>query len=230
MSGGDGGSFIRQVRLRDDKESCVLRFLTEYEDIYWERFHRVMENDQFKGMTVCVNSALQQACKHCEEGKRPSTLFMAWAYVYTQDYTSKPQRAFGEIEKVEVGRRTVYREQINEVRLLQASISHFDGIDLRYDRVSNITDRDYEWVRVGKTGTKRPSYSLEPIEGGKTQLSDVIVELRDALPDLEDVALGKVTSLGDDSESQQKSERPAVRTLSSDSSSVDEDEDPFDEI
>lgn len=219
--GGDGGSFIRQVRLRDDKESCTLRFLTDYDDIVWERFHRVLEGGQFRGMRACVSAALGQACEFCSGGDRPNTLFMAWTYVYAQDHASKPDRP-GEFERARVGSREVWRERVEEVRLLQASISHFDALELRHDRYGTLTDRDYEWVRVGPAGTKRPTYSLEPAEGGKGPMTSELEERAGGLPDLEDVALGRVTSL--DPDAPRAEERPPVRRVTEND---DLDFDPF---
>ncbi len=195
-SGGGGGDFIRHVRLLTDKESCVIRFLTEYGDFFWERFHRLMDGGKFKGMKICARSALGQACKLCDDGDRAGTQFLGWTYELYHDYTEKPSHVKDEdLEEVRVGgKRTVLREEVNEPRLMRYSIMHFDPLKYQWDEEETLADREFKWARMGEKGSTRPTYILKP--GAPSKLPKELREVAASLPDLEDVALGKVESLG----------------------------------
>ena len=230
--GGGGGDFIRHVRLLTDKEACVVRFLTEYGDFYWERFHRVMDGGKFKGMKICVKSALGQACELCEGGDRPGTQFLGWAYEFYHDYTTKPSFVKAEdIEQVQVGKRTVFREEINEPRLMRYSIMHFDSLKYQFDEEDTLVDRDFKWTRIGEAGSKRPTYILKPGQESKT--TKELRELAATLPDLEDIAFGRVESFDGAAPAEAQAEVPKTRKVSPAKAKPkaddedDEPEDPF---
>ena len=192
--GGGGAGFIRHIRLLDKGESLTMRFLTEFDDFFWERFHRVMEGGQFKGMKICVSSALGQACPQCEGGDRAGVQFLAWTYELTHDYSSVPRNAQRmKLSKAQVGTRTIYREEVNEPRLMRYSTMHFDVIRDRFDEFETLLNHTFKWRRLSEAGDRQPSYLLEPAgEGGmSSELAQVIA----GLPDLEDVAMGRVESL-----------------------------------
>jgi hypothetical protein len=194
--GGGGGDFIRHIRLLDNRESCVLRFLTEYGDFYWEKFHRTFDGKgKFTGMKLCVKSALGQACEPCDGNDRPGTQYLGWAYEFYHDYPDKPSHVKSEdLEEVEVGKRTVFREEVNAPRLMRYSIMHFDPITYQYDEEDTVTDRNFKWARQGEKGSTRPTYILKP--GKPEKLPKELKELAATLPDLEDVAFGKIETLG----------------------------------
>ena len=95
--GGGGHPFIPKVMLRDDGEFCRFRFLTEHDEIFWERFHKIGQGKDYRGEKVCLNSALDQECALCEsEEKPPTTLFLAWVYEFSHFYppTSEAKKKF----------------------------------------------------------------------------------------------------------------------------------------
>ncbi len=208
--GGGNGDFIRHVRLLTDKESCVIRILTEYENFYWEEFHRMMDGKQFKGMKICVNSALGQACKQCNDDDKAGTQFLGWAYELYHDYTENPPHVKDEdLEEVQVGKRTVLREQVNEPRLMRASIMHFNPIKFQWDEEDTLLDREFKWVRIGERGSKRPTYILKA--GGESEMPKDLRELAEGLPALEDIAFGRVETL--DGGKAEAEEKPATRKV-----------------
>ena len=207
--GGGGGDFIRRVKLADDKESCRIRFITDGDEVFWDFFHRLMKKGSFAGFQICVNEALGQVCDICDEGGDPakkSKQIFLWVWEIEHDYIEEPKS--GDYEEVKVGRRTVYRADVNEVRLMQYSTAHKSGINRQFDRLGTLLDHDFEWVRDGERGTTRPTYMLEALE--KCKPPKGMDEAAEGLPDLEDVALGKVQSLGDEEE-EEKPRRRARR-------------------
>lgn len=187
--GGGGGGGIWHLRLLDDGESASIWFLTEYEDFFWERFHRAEDaNGKYKGQQICVSSALGQDCQYCDNGDNPRTEFLAWVYEMNHDFPTPTKGAVS--TKVGNGRRTVYRKEINEVRLLRASVMHIAAPKTRAERLGTLLDRPYEWVRGGEKGSTRPVYMLEPLD--KEAMPGDVKALIAGLPDLEDVAFGRV--------------------------------------
>ena len=192
--GGGGGDFIRHVRLLTDRESCVVRFLTDRPDFFASEFHRIMDGGKFKGMKICVKAELGQACKLCDDDDRAGTQILGWAYETYHDYVDKPPHVKDEdLEEVTVGRRTVLREVVEEARLWRYSVMHLNPLEYQYDEEGTLTDREFKWARVGEKGSKRPTYVLKP--GAPSKLPKELRELAASLPDLEDVAFGKVESL-----------------------------------
>ncbi len=66
---------------------------------------------------------------------------------------------------------------------------------MRANKYGTLLDRDYEWIRSGEKGSKRPQYMLEPSDDGKEPMPKELVTIATGLPDLEDVALGRVETL-----------------------------------
>ena len=190
-----GGDYIKTVRLSDDQESCKIRFLTDKDDIFFEWQHRKFEQGQFRGFQVCPESAFNQQCDDCNSGdkdRRAQLQFFAWVYEYSHDYpTDKEGR-----EPIKVGsRRTRYREDVGEVRLMRYASAHKTGLEFRSDTLGTLIDRDYEWIRAGEKNSRTPTYMLEPVEGSQGTISADLAGIAADLPELEDVAFSRVTSL-----------------------------------
>lgn len=198
---GGGGDFIRTIKVLEDQESCRIRFLTDHDEIFFERFHSIREKGVFRGFKVCVDAALGKPCGLCDEDDWAGMQYLAWVFELTHDYPDKPK---GEYEKVEVGSQTLYRVQVNEPRLMRYSITHSGGLKTRAKRAGTLLDREFEWIRSGVAGTKRPSYVLEADD--KSKMPRELVKLAGELPTLEDVAFGRVESL-DGSEVKERKRR-----------------------
>jgi hypothetical protein len=192
---GAGGSGIYGLKLLEDQESCKIRFLTDHEDIYWDWFHRKMENGEFRGMKICPRS-LGNACEDCQAAKvgddkrKASMQVLAWVFEFEHYYTEPKE----DRKKVQLGAATRYMKVVNEPKLFRYAGAHMKAIEPTITRKGTLIDRDYEWIRAGKKGDNKPQYTLEQ-SGEPSDLTDELQTLALALPDLEDVALGRVTSL-----------------------------------
>ena len=223
-TGGGGRPFIPKVMLRDDGEFCRFRFLTEHDEIFWERFHSIGQGKNYRGEKVCLNSALDQDCELCESGDNnsPKTQFLAWVYEFVHFYppTSEAKAALRKmkdrskdivISKTKVGDKPFFEVEVNEPMLMQYSTFFRGPIKARAERHGTLLDGPFEWIRAGERGTQQPSYVLEALD--KEKMSKELKELMASLPDLEDVALGRVETLdgekeeGDDDFLEEKKEK-----------------------
>ena len=189
-----GGDYIKTIRLIEDGESCRIRFLTDKDDIFFEWQHRKMEQGQFRGFQVCPDSAFKQPCDDCDSGddkRRAQLQFFAWVWEYSHDYAQDKEGR----EPIKIGRKTLYREVVDEIRLMRYAGAHKTGLEFRADTLGTLIDRDFDWIRAGSKGTRTPTYMLEPVEGTQGSPSSEIAGCITELPDLEDVAFSRVTSL-----------------------------------
>lgn len=194
-SGGGGGG-IYHIRCVEDGESCRMRFLTDHEDLFWGWFHRKLDaTGGFAGMKLCPRE-LGNACEDCiaarggEERRKASMNFLAWAFEYEHYYTKPVEGA----KEITVGRATRYVKPVNEVRLWRYATAHMKALDPIITRKGTLIDRDYEWIRAGPKGDKKPQYSVEAV-GDPSPFPANVAALVANLPDLEEVALGRVTSV-----------------------------------
>jgi hypothetical protein len=191
-----GGDFIRHVRLYDDQESAVIRFLTEADEVFYGPFHRIRKVSnkgvQWYDTEFCVEE-LGKPCPVCrEEDSSPSTMFLAWVYQYRQFLAQDGDK------RTSVKHNGIMRfaEETSEPRLLKCSVMHTSTIEMRLARYGTLNDRDYEWIRTGPRGTTRPIYVLEPTEGAAVgPLSAELLKMKKSLPTLTDVALKKVQTI-----------------------------------
>lgn len=196
---GSGGDFIQTVKVLNDQEAVRLRFLTDWDKIYWNKFHRVMESGSFKGFIIC-DAATGDICENCEKDKNwPQTLWFAW--VYELEHTDKD----GEWEEV------------NEVKLMRYAVAHKASVRRANTNLGTLLENEFVWVREGKMGSKKPSYFLEA--GKESKLSAELKKIVKDLPSLEDVAFERVTKLGDDEEpskEQKTRKRPKAKAAKED--------------
>jgi hypothetical protein len=228
---GTGSKWIRHVRLRDDGDFSRLWFLTECNEMFWERFHNI-DNPEDKGprwlSILCVNSAFGQACDLCEKDQS-RTEFLGWCYELEHYYSDKPPKI--ETERVKMAGSTYYVQEVNEPRLMRYSIMHRGPIKTRFDRHGSICDRPFDWIRSGEKGSKRPTYALEPLD--KEKLPKDLRDLIDELPDLEDIAMDKTRRLDgkpnddEDKEETSRGRRYATRTVDEDDDDEDEEKNEF---
>jgi len=153
-----------------------------------------MEAGQFRGFQVCPDSAFKQPCDDCESGddkRRAQLQFFAWVWEYSHDYTNDKEGR----EPIKIGRKTLYREVVDEIRLMRYAGAHKTGLEFRADTLGTLVDRDFDWIRAGSKGTRTPTYMLEPVDGSQGAAATEIAGCAAELPDLEDVAFSRVTSL-----------------------------------
>ena len=177
---GSGGDFIKTIKVLEDQEAARVRFFTDWDKIYWNKFHRVMESGSFKGFIIC-DAALGEICDNCaKENNWPQTLWFAWVYelAHTNDEGDW--------------------EDVNEVRLMRYAVAHKASVRRANTNLGTLLENSFTWVREGKAGSKKPSYFLEA--GKEEKISAELKKIAKDLPSLEDVALERITKLGDDEE------------------------------
>ena len=216
--GGSSGKFINQIMLREDKEKSILRFITDFDDFYYERYHRNMVGGDFKGYKVCVREALGQPCGRCSQEEPTSLRFSGWVFEKTHYY--RKYFEFKNPEKKLTKDGEIWKLDINAPVLLEASIMHFNPIEFRHDMYGTLLNREYSWIRVGEKDSRRPTYMLEP--EAESEYPKDLLELKESLPDLEDIALGKVKSLDGEVQEAKPYATVAVKDPFADKSSEEE--------
>ncbi len=210
--GGGVRNFVPPIKLGEDGESCVFRILTERSDFVHEEFHRIFAGKAFKGYELC-DTMLSKRCKLCgdpdDKISRTGTQFFGWVFERYHDYVDEDSIPSwvddDSVEELQIGKRTVFRAQVNEPKLLKYAYTHFNPLQEQWDEEETLCDRDFKWKRTGEPGDMKTSYSLR---GGTVEkLSKDIRAVVADLPDLEQVALGLITSLDEEEE-----EKPAPKT------------------
>lgn len=208
-SGGGGLSFIPYINLKENKESCVFRILSERPDFVHEEFHCQFDGKKFTSYELCA-SALKKECRLCSDKEdrisRTGTRFFGWVQEKYHDYVDEDSIPnwvdSDDVEEKQVGKRTVFRVQVNEPKLLNYAYTHFNPFQEQWDEEDTLTDRDFKWTRTGEPKDMKTSYSLRP--GAIEKLPKALRDILKDLPDIQEVALGLVTSLGDDDEEEEK--------------------------
>jgi len=218
------GRFIRHVQLWRTGEYSSIRFLTEGDEAYSNRFHSI--DNPGKGPKwvnrICDKAEFGQACKSCAKDA-PLTQYLFWAYEVAHFYPEEPDRIT--TKRVKVSGKTMYMEEVNEVRLLRVSFSHRDAILTRWERHGTLLDREFDWIRGGKKGA--PSFTLEALD--KSKLPKELKALIPDLPELEDVALGRVEKLGGDDDEEEEEDRGSRRRYSTRTVKEDDEEEEDEE-
>ncbi|KKM00027.1 hypothetical protein LCGC14_1808570 [marine sediment metagenome] len=213
-TGGGVRNFIPPIKLGENKESCVFRILTERPDFIHEEFHRKFSGKDFKGYDLC-DTMLGKKCRLCNDDddrvSRTGTQFFGWVYERYHDYVDEDSIPSwvdeDSIEELQIGKRTVFRAQVNEPKILKYAYTHFNPFQEQWDEEDTLTDRDFKWTRTGEPSDMKTSYSLRG--GTVAKLSGELLDLSIDLPDLEQVALGVITSIDGDEE---EDEKPAPKT------------------
>jgi hypothetical protein len=211
--GGGVRNFIPPIKLGENKESCVFRILTERPDFVHEEFHRVFSGKQFKGYELC-DTMLGKRCKLCNDPddkiSRTGTQFFGWVFERYHDYVDEDSIPNwiddDSVEEMQIGKRTVFRATVNEPKLIKYSYAHFNPFQEQWDEEETLVDRDFKWTRTGEPNDMKTSYSLRG--GTVSKISKEIRDIAKNLPDLEQVALGLITSIDDDDDE----ETPAPKT------------------
>lgn len=199
---GTKGQFIPYLRLKDDQESAKIRFLTDADSVYYDRFHNIKKKSS-KGKDFWTNEVcpvtIGKVCPQCETAAEsednslwPRDQFMVWIYIYYIDHANSGKGR----EEIQLGTLTRYRQHVNGFGILMASTMHGGALTTAINRRGTLVDRDYEWIRSGPKGSNRPTYGLEAFD--TAALAEDIVAKAALLPDLEDVAFRKVEKLTDE--------------------------------
>ena len=193
-----GGDFIQFLNLKDDNEFARIRFLTDANKYLFGTFHRMQGHGKNGGTFIDMVPCLQP-CSICsdersldkEERSKTQKLIFMWTWCF-EIYHRKQESDDWTPEMV--GRTKLFKEVVNAVRLLRVSAFHRDGITLRYDKFGTVLDRDYDWIRKGEAGSKKPSYTLDPA-GDPSEMMPLQQRWITLLPPLMEVAKRNIRSL-----------------------------------
>ena len=208
------GNFINYLRLPDDGDIAKFRIVSSHEpakmvdtginscliSAVFHRHQQLSKNGrEFYTNTLCDREEdeggnLVGACELCDSKIPRSLQFMVWVYVY--DYLHKQQNSDQGTKwpQVKLGELIMYREEMNRFVIWQDGFYSSQALEGRLQRYGSITDRDYMRVRRGARRSQQVRYELDGLEVSSIR-PDIVVEAQD-LPDLYEVALGKVRTLG----------------------------------
>lgn len=162
-------------------------------------------------MRVC-EKVYGRHCEHCARNEKVRPFFWYWIHVYNIYYS----RPFEGREPVKIGSMMKYKQTVNGPLILMRPTSSHGVIETIINTYGTLTDRDYKWIRQGERGDQRTTYALFPI-GEPSDPPAVVARYRDKLPDLEDVATGKVEKIDIQDE-------PEIVRIDDDLDSVSDDE------
>ena len=176
---------------------AFIRFLTDVEDVYWHRFHRIPQRSRMgKTYSQWKYCAVEDEgdCKYCSldplvdknDVRIPRTRFFFWVYV--KGILHKSPAKDGSWKEIKYAGDTYYKEEKNRVQIFETGPGQGGATEAKLKnwakRFGTLTDRDYEWVRQG-TEVSDTSYDLIPVEK-KTVLKDE-EEIKKGLMDLEEL-------------------------------------------
>jgi hypothetical protein len=189
---GGGKGNIWHLRVTSDGERARIRFLTEGNEFFYSWFHRLEVNGKYQGDKLCVKYEYEQECDLCADQVKSTFLWLAWVYVDYQDYAETAQGR----KPIQRGKRTMYRAEIKEARLMKYAGAHKGSVKTKIDfldeKNESLLDYEFDWTRSGEKGSTRPSYALDWADQEKVKLPfpKELADLLADLPDLESVAQG----------------------------------------
>lgn len=211
---GGGGKYIRHVALKQDKESITFRFLTEHDDIWFDKFHRFQaerDGKTFWTTEVC-SKTFGVACRFCAKEEWPRMEILAWVFAFYQDHPKRTDApGSDDWEKVKVGATGVrFRETLNKPLLFRYSATHRGPISTLVEDEGSIINANVEWVRTGEPRDTRVSYNIRLSDYDSSELDDTIANWAATLPELEDVAMNRTRRYDgktDDEDSEERADR-----------------------
>lgn len=193
------GNRIRKLYLRD-RESAVLRFISEKDDVILAYMHRMkQESAGGKSKTrwyYCVKGDGQE-CPHCVDGNKPKGMLYMWTWVYyvlhtRQNPALEQDSDAPRWQPTKVGTQTFYKEDINAPLVFSIGIGksgvYKNKIISLQQEYGSLGDRDYKLVRTG--AELDTVYELIPKDPSKKS-KEVVVTTIESLPPLVDYITGK---------------------------------------
>ena len=191
----------RWFSLRNDRESALIRFLSNYEDesspggqSVAGKFHqeRIALQGGGQRMGDPVLCSEDEDCNLCAAQGEPSKfLTLYWVFVYHVDHMEN-NPSIGRFadaepwEPVQVGGGTMFREQVNGPRILKAGSRMATQIMTIWGQEGSLLTRDFTITRAGKRGDTSTSYTFYPQDKGA-----FTAKVAQLIP-IEDYATGKV--------------------------------------
>jgi len=186
-----------------DRESAIIRFLTDGDEVILANFHTVEEVTP-KGKRFSKHYCTQDlTCKYCAQGVSYGEVIFLWGYCkYILHRTQNPRidddPNAPKWPRVRSGDQVYYKEDVNGPRIFSTGPGKggaYKNALIKYSATyKTLLDRDYIWERQG-TGLGT-TYTLTPKDPSK--IEDSVKELIGTLPPLEKVVKGEIISLSGD--------------------------------
>lgn len=210
------GDFIQYMRLADDGDIVRFRIVSEHEEercaesglpsyLISAMFHRhkalSSKGREYFTATLCgmeedEAGELYGECRLCDEEVARSLQFMVWAWVYAVFHKKQNADVKNQWARGKLGEMVMYKEPINKFMVWQDGFFSSQMLEGRIQRYGTLTDRDYERTRRGARGQTQVKYELDSLD--PTELSPEVRRQLPGLPDLMDIATGKVRTMSGD--------------------------------
>lgn len=193
------GSFIQRVLLPDNQDFAEIRFITEYDQMFWDYAHRYQMSVGNAGKKIWRVDACKrnldppQECAHCaaaaskgEDADR-RRYFWYWVHVFAIYYS---QPGDGR-EQVQLGTLTKFRYTFNRPFVLERPATNHAVIETMINTYGGLLDRNFKWVRQGARGDQKTTYNIVPLDPSDRPEFDYL----DKLPAVEEVAYGSARKI-----------------------------------
>ena len=208
------GDFIQYLRLSDDGDIAKFRIVSSHDpDLTKETgipsylisavFHRHEDfsknGKRFFTSTICGKEEddygnLVGECNLCDVDIPRSLQFMIWVYVYAIYHKHPSPDPKVKWDEGKLGAMLVYKEPVEKFMVWQDGYYSSRALEGRIEQYGSLTDRDYMRIRRGARGNQQVQYELERLE--PEPIPDNIVEQAKDLPDLMEVAVGNIRTMG----------------------------------
>jgi hypothetical protein len=199
--------FIPELRLFEDEDIAVIRFLTD--DPLDVDFHTVVDESISKAPQYhyCTKGETGD-CELCNQGVgNIKRMIMFWVYVYKVLHARSDQEGKWASTTSPSGKKTMYQEDINTVKLFRYSFGKgrylWDELSDAHEQFGTWKDRDYLFKRRGAPRDPNTMYKITPL-ADKSPMRKDISDLIGKLPALESIAKGVATSIDIQSVSHQE--------------------------
>jgi len=172
LGGGERGGH-RRLLLTEDGQRANLAFVTDLPDGVARRIHYSNGNR----MVACTGDE----CVECANGNRSRRMGYFWVYVF--DILSPTQPKSGNAEQVKTSSGAVmWRENVGDLRLLQANVSMVDGLRGQYEIYGTLLGHKFVLIRRGASRDINTSYTW-----AVTGQAEIPPEALKEVPNLEEV-------------------------------------------
>jgi hypothetical protein len=186
--------YIPEVRLSEDEDSVILRFLND--DPLDVDFHQIQDPGDRAPRWVYCKKGDGEDCELCAKDIGTYTRkFMFWAYVRIVLH-AKPD---GDKWKAVITKsnKTMYQEDVNAIKLFNFKFGRgqqfWKDIKDLYNEYGTWMDREYVIRRRGARGDQNVTYKITSLD--KSPIPNEVAAIIGKLPSLEAIAKGVVTNI-----------------------------------
>jgi hypothetical protein len=186
--------FIPEVRLAEDGDSAILRFLND--DPLDVDFHQIKDPGDRSPHFVYCKRGDGEDCELCTKDIGTyARKFMFWSYVDSILHTSPNEDKWPAVKTK--SEKVMYKETVNAIRLFNFKFGKGQQLwkDIKdiHDDYGTWMDREYVIRRRGAKGDMNVTYKITALE--KSSIPKDVAAVIGKLPSLEAVAKGVVTNV-----------------------------------